>query len=105
MIIGYILGGLIIYFIYKFIVGFILPVVRTTSAMKRKMEQMRQPYQTEERSNESNKVHSDASGHASGPSAKANNIFGRSNPVVGKPAKADYIDFEEVKEDQDTNRN
>lgn len=108
MIIGYILGGLIIYFLYKFIVGFVLPVVRTTNAMKRKMEQMRQPYQSsdeksDQRNNqrkESNHTHANVSGTAGAdPSAKKGDIFGRFRQANSKPAKADYIEFEEVKED------
>lgn len=75
--------------------------------MKRKMEQMRQPYQTSERRNEqkkeSNKVHADGPGTAPGQSAKTNDIFGKFQQANGKPAKADYIDFEEVKEDQEIN--
>lgn len=104
MIIGYILGGFIIYFLYKFIVGFVLPVVRTTTAMKRKMEQMRQPSQTRTHSNKSNKVHAESQGPVSDQFSKTKDVFGKFHQATGKPRKADYIDFEEIEAEQDANR-
>jgi apolipoprotein N-acyltransferase len=49
---GYVLTAILIYIAYRFIVGFVIPVARTTSqvkrqfsAMKEQMEQAQQQYQ------------------------------------------------------------
>ena len=55
----YILWGIFLYFIYRFVVGFVLPVWRTTSQVKKQFNAMREqmegqqagPQQTYEKAN------------------------------------------------------
>jgi len=68
----------VIYLIYKLVVDFIIPIYRTTSQMKEKMNEM-QRRMNEERAPENRE--------------RAANTA--SKPVP--PKDADYIDFEEVK--------
>lgn len=109
MIIGYILLGFVVYFLYKFVVGFVLPIVRTASAMKRKVEEMKRPYQQNASSGRGPQEQVNSERASSGPADSGRTGFGRfrtgrpagkSKTATGseaRPAKADYIDFEEIK--------
>ncbi len=71
-------AGLVIYFIYKFITGLVMPVSKMSSDMRSTMKKMQ-----EEQMNKRNDVHSE---RFSQPQTK---------PTAKK--SGDYIDFEEVK--------
>lgn len=77
---GYILGGILIYFIFRFITGFVWPVYKATSSMKKQFENMRQQMGQDE-------------GYANErPKPGTINEKPRFDPG------GDYIPFEEVKE-------
>ena len=74
----YLLFGLLIYFLYRFIFNFVVPVTRATRDMKKKMTEFQNRMQEQQ------------------------NGFRQqtAEPVKqqsGKAAEADYIEFEEVK--------
>ena len=76
------------YILYRFIVGFVLPVARTARGMKKQFDQMKQ--QTGFQTNES----ADAV-NPSKPFSSENN--GQQRTTSGRRgAKEDYIDFEEL---------
>ena len=71
------------YLLYKFIFGFVVPLVSTTRQVRAKMKDMQQEVQGFQKSE-----------NAHGPKTAAN-----SNTYSYKqsPSKGDYIDFEEIK--------
>jgi hypothetical protein len=76
----YLLYGLLIWFLYKLIFGFIIPVYRTTKQMKQKFREMHSQMQQEQ----------------------AGQQGFRPEPVTPRPKNpqpraGDYIDFEEIK--------
>ncbi len=75
------------YILYRFVVGFVLPVARTARGMKKQFEQMKQQgYSPNENSGAAN--HSTSYNET--PSAHSRTTSGR------KGAKEDYIEFEDV---------
>jgi hypothetical protein len=77
---GYIIGGILIYLIYRFITGFVWPVYKATSGMKKQFEHMRRQMERDPSYNQ-------------GPQQQS--------PVDEKPKfdpGGDYIPFEEIKE-------
>jgi hypothetical protein len=74
--------AILIYLLYRFIAGFLIPVIRTTSHVRQQFNNM-------------NKQHSqeDQSANAQGPTPNAQ----RSNQSSGTSKVGEYIDFEEVK--------
>ncbi len=75
--IRYLLFGLLIYFLYRFIFNFIIPVTRATREMRSKMTEFQNRMQEQQ--------------HGFAPQ--------RPEPVKESPKakEGDYIDFEEVK--------
>ncbi|NCU04967.1 MAG: hypothetical protein GXC73_13360 [Chitinophagaceae bacterium] len=74
----YLLFGLLIYFLYRFIFNFVVPVTRATRDMKKKMTEFQTRMQEQQ-----NGFQQQAAEPVKQPSSKA--------------AEADYIEFEEVK--------
>jgi hypothetical protein len=81
--------ALLCYILYRFIVGFVIPLVSTANRMKKQFKEMSQqqsafnnPYQNEQPA-EPQETHSHSGSTAKTTSGK-------------KGAKEDYIDFEEV---------
>jgi hypothetical protein len=77
---GYILGGILLYFVFRFITGFVWPVYKATSSMKKQFENMRS-----QMAQEDNGLNGQPS--RSGIDEKPKFDLG-----------GDYIPFEEVKE-------
>jgi hypothetical protein len=73
--------AILIYLLYRFIAGFLIPVIRTTSHVRQQFNNARQPSQENH------------SAEAEGSRPKAQG----SNPVSGASKMGEYIDFEEVK--------
>jgi hypothetical protein len=72
--------GLIVYALYRFIFGIVIPVTKTTKAVKQQMEAMQRQAQQ----------HAQAQGYQQPKTAP-------STPPNAPSEKGDYIDFEEVK--------
>lgn len=74
--------GLMVYALYRFIFGIVIPVTKTTKAVKKQMEAMQRQAQQ----------HAQAQGYQQSTSAPT-------TPPTPNAAreKGDYIDFEEVK--------
>lgn len=70
---------IVIYILYKFITGFLIPVIRATGQMKSNINQMK-----------------DQMKGTQGPSTQED--LNTKKPNQPKPSKHDYIDFEEIKE-------
>jgi hypothetical protein len=99
--IGYIVLAFLIYFLYRFIVGFVLPVVRTANQMKRKVREMNNPYGqgpfsqaggAQQRTSQQAKVN--VTGEKKGPFSRFSKQKAAGQAV--KPSKSDYIEFEEL---------
>jgi len=80
---------LVLYMVYKLIFDFIIPVYRTTKQVNKKMGEMQ---------NKMNE-HFNQSAGSRGQSAGSGGQSNTNNPTekAAKPAKEDYIEFEEVK--------
>jgi len=78
---GYIIGGILIYLIYRFITGFVWPVYKATSGMKKQFENMRQQMERDPAFNQ-------------GTQPPSSSIDEKPKFDPG----GDYIPFEEVKE-------
>lgn len=77
MILEWLFTFLVFYLLYKLIFGLILPVSRASSQIRSKMNEMHQQQQ---------------------PPRQQTADFSKSNSnASAKPAKDDYIDFEEIK--------
>ena len=73
--------AILVYLLYRFIAGFLIPVIRTTSHVRQQFNNMnRQPNQEDPSQAQGTKPNAQSSSHTSGSSK------------VGE-----YIDFEEVK--------
>jgi len=99
--IGYVVLAFLLYFLYRFIVGFVLPVVRTANQMKRKVREMNNPYgqgsynQSESaQQRTSAQAHVDVTGDRKGPFSRFTKQKAAGQAV--KPSKSDYIEFEEL---------
>ena len=76
---------LLLYLLYRFIVGFVLPVVSTASRIKKQFREMQAT-----QSDNSDTVHTEQQTTASGHPEKLRTTSGKKGP------KEDYIDFEEI---------
>ena len=76
MIIEWIFTFIVLYFLYKLVFDFIIPVYRASSQIRNKVNEMNQQYTQQQRPSEN-------------PTTSVNTKMG--------PAKEDYIDFEEIK--------
>ncbi len=77
---GYILGAILIYLLFRFITGFVWPVYKATSGLKKNFDEMRRQMEQD-----------DSFRSATQPSS----------PIDEKPRfdpGGDYIPFEEIKE-------
>lgn len=74
----YILLAIFLYFVYRFTAGFLLPVIKTTSEVKRKMQQM----QAQQR------------GYAAPDHQNTQQTKSPEKPID----KGEYIEFEEIKD-------
>lgn|GEM_PF-746659 len=93
--IGYIVLAFILYFLYRFIMGFVVPVVRTANQMKRKVNEMKQPYGQQRDSHErAHQAHVEINSDKKGPFSRFSSR--KATGQTGKPSKSDYIEFEEV---------
>jgi len=98
--IGYIVLAFFVYFLYRFIVGFVLPVVRTATQMKRKVREMNGAYgqgsynESRNRQNGPTKARVNVTGENKGPFSR----FSKQKAAgqAAKPSKSDYIEFEEI---------
>jgi Domain of unknown function (DUF4834) len=81
--------AILIYLLYRFIAGFLIPIIRTTNHVRQQFNSMNnQPGQDGQSTN------------AQGPSYNAQRPTPnaqRSNPSSEAPKVGEYIDFEEVK--------
>ena len=80
MILQYLLWGLLIYFIYRFVFNFLVPVVRASRQIKRQVRDFNNRMQEQNQQAEQNTF---TPNNSSTQRTSAN--------------KGDYIDFEEVK--------
>ena len=78
---SYVLVVFLIYLVYRFVVGFVLPIYSASKKLREKMQDMNQPFPP------SNSNGSD------GPAKKP----GYSSNTSSKPSNKDYIEFEEIK--------
>lgn len=78
---GYIIGGILIYLVYRFITGFVWPVYKATSGMKQQFDNIRRQMEQDPAFNMEQKQQ-----------ASTINEKPRYDPG------GDYIPFEEVKE-------
>jgi Sec-independent protein translocase protein TatA len=74
--IKFVLELFVLYIIYKFVFELILPVYKTTKQIKKKMNDMNDQMETQERKNQN---------------------FSSSNPEKKSGSGHDYIDYEEIK--------
>ena len=72
--------AILIYLLYRFVAGFLIPVIRTTSHVRQQFNNM-------------NKQPQEGPSEAQGPTPNAQ----RSNQSSGTSKVGEYIDFEEVK--------
>lgn len=80
MILGYILAGIALYYIVRFVFNFVLPILKTTKVVRQKMQDMQQPRQNPfDNTTASSTTHKP---HVQNDSTR----------------KDDYIDFEEIKD-------
>lgn len=86
---SYILGALLLYFLYRFIVGFLIPVFRVTRQMKRQVRDFQQQANQQFSGQQHFDQQSNYNAHSSSTHAS------QSKPA---PKKDDYIDFEEIKD-------
>lgn len=84
--ISYILGIIIIYLLYRFIFGFLIPVIGASRQMRMKMRQM------QEQMNNQYNQQTQGKSSTNNTSAPENNAANTSTSTKG-----DYIEFEEVK--------
>jgi hypothetical protein len=81
----YILIGFGIYILYRFVVGFLIPVIKTTNQVKKQFGAMKE--KMEEAYNQ----------QAGRQQAHANTVTPLGKTTSGKPgAKEDYIEYEDV---------
>lgn len=105
--IGYVVLAFLLYFLYRFIVGFVLPVVRTANQMKRKVREMNNPYGQQAygqqgtysqpggaQQRKAQQAHVDVSSDKKGPFSRFSKQKAAGQAV--KPSKSDYIEFEEL---------
>lgn len=108
---GYVVLAFMAYFLFRFIMGFVVPVVRTVSQMKRKVREMNDPYgrrsgasstygpnpfaQRGGNGQNTSQVRVEIKGDRKGPFSR----FSKQKKAAGnaKPSKSDYIEFEEIK--------
>jgi len=81
MILQYLLWGLLIYFVYRFVFNFLVPVVRASRQIKRQVRDFQSRMQEQNQQSQ-------------GPEHTPNN---NSSAQRTTASKGDYIDFEEVK--------
>lgn len=79
-----ILWCLLAYFVYRFVVGFLIPVIRVTRQVKRQVNDFKQQAQ-QAYSTQQDAFHQQRSQNTQ-----------ESKPQQPAPGKGDYIDFEEV---------
>jgi hypothetical protein len=82
---GYILLAISLYLLYRFITGFVIPVARTTSQVKRQFSAMREQMEKEQAQSGQSKPHN----------ARHNTV-----PESQKPKydiEGEYIQFEDVR--------
>ena len=80
MILGYILGGIVLYYIVRFVFTFVLPILKTTKVVRQKMQDMQESQQNPFKQNTTSQQ------------TQKPNVQGSSTKV------GDYIDFEEIKD-------
>ena len=84
--------AILIYLLYRFIAGFLIPVIRTTSHVRQQFNNMnKQPNQEGQTSNPPPPGFGGQSGQGPTPDAQRNGTHSRTSKV------GEYIDFEEVK--------
>lgn len=99
--IGYLVLAFLVYFLYRFIVGFVLPVVRTANQMKRKVNEMKQPFSGQRNPQQGNQrgpsqVHVDDNAGNKGPFSRFSARKATAQQEKVKVSKSDYIEFEEL---------
>ena len=79
----------VLYLVYKLIFDFIIPVYNTTKQVNKKMGEM------QSKMNEQFNQSAGSRGQSAGPGGQSNTTNAAEKPA--KPAREDYIEFEEVK--------
>ena len=79
---SYVLLVFLIYLIYRFIVGFVLPIVSASKKLRQKMQDVNQQYPP---------------GYADGTDSAAKKPGYKSSAAPSKQSGKDYIEFEEIK--------
>ena len=87
---SYILWALLAYFLYRFIVGFLIPVFRVTRQMKKQVRDFQQQANQQFTGQQEYHQQSTYNSNAATSTSSAQNKTA--------PKKDDYIDFEEIKE-------
>ena len=82
---GYILTAILCYLLFRFIVGFVLPVARTTSQVRKQFNSMKE---------QMNAQHGDQQQQSS----KKTNVNGHPDQRPKYDIEGEYISFEETKE-------
>lgn len=78
---SYVLVVFLIYLVYRFVVGFVLPILSASKKLREKMQDMNQ------------QKPSDNTNGSDGPAKKP----GFNTTTSPKPSSKDYIEFEEIK--------
>jgi hypothetical protein len=88
--------AILVYLLYRFIAGFLIPVIRTTSHVRQQFNNMnKQPQEgpTQNAQGPTQNAQGPTPFNAQGPTPNAQ----RSNQTSGTSKVGEYIDFEEVK--------
>jgi hypothetical protein len=80
---SYIILALIVYLLYRFVFGFLLPVISASRNMQQKLREMQANAQGFSPDEQETK--------------RSNAGFNSSNTSTPKPSSKDYIEFEEIK--------
>ena len=88
--------AILIYLLYRFIAGFLIPVIRTTSHVRQQFNAMNKPHSQEDQSANGQGARPKAQGSTSNAQRSTPNAQGP-NPGSGTSKVGEYIDFEEVK--------
>jgi type II secretory pathway component PulM len=92
----YILLGFTIYFAYRFIVNFLIPVVKTTRQVKKQFDSVReqQAYQQQQTNNQQQAYQQQANNQQKAYQQQAQASASKKST---KASDEDYLEFEEIK--------
>ena len=86
----YVFWAIFLYFLYRFITGFVIPLYRTTRQVKKQFGAMREQMEQEQARNNGFNNHAQQT-----QQTNADNILHKTSKPVG--SKEDYIEYEDIK--------